>query len=304
MSSLQNPPKGSSTSNTQAQRLPAPSLFVGPSSRNASTTDLHGAASTAISNASPSQSRPAQPLSRKRSNLGDQLRNKDTPPTLDSSGIRSPAVDRQTQHTQPRPSITAASANAPPQKKDAHRTEVAWAEMQNTLEEVELNASSGTHVFGPQHAEKLARLREAQISLAMAWARNEGPGPGPGQAGSDLERADGLVLPHDGGDVGSKAPPLGMASALAAERTGGRERSNTAGSERSVKSTLEEETEEDIRLARARREANDRYFQQVNRGVLDVVEKLEEVARAMRGVEVESREIWGEGESIDTASVT
>ncbi|WP_248790891.1 hypothetical protein, partial [Escherichia coli] len=44
---------------------------------------------------------------------------------------------------------------------------------------------------------------------------------------------------------------------------------------------LEEETERDIQLARKRREANDRYFEQVNRGVLDVVSKLDEVAGAM-----------------------
>jgi len=37
----------------------------------------------------------------------------------------------------------------------------------------------------------------------------------------------------------------------------------------------------------------DRYFQRVNAGVLDVVAKLEEVAKAMKGVEIESREIWG-----------
>ena len=75
------------------------------------------------------------------------------------------------------------------------------------------------------------------------------------------------------------------------------------------KNELEEETEHDILLAKKRREANDRYFQKVNAGVLDVVAKLEEVAKAMKGVEMESREIWGEpnsasGDSLESASVT
>jgi hypothetical protein len=57
---------------------------------------------------------------------------------------------------------------------------------------------------------------------------------------------------------------------------------------------MEEETEVDILLARKRREANDRYFQRVNQGVLDVVAKLEDVAIAMRAVEQESKELWGD----------
>ena len=61
--------------------------------------------------------------------------------------------------------------------------------------------------------------------------------------------------------------------------------------------TLEEETERDILLARKRREANDRYFGQVNRGVLEVVRRLEEVAGAMGKVEREGREIWNETET-------
>jgi hypothetical protein len=44
----------------------------------------------------------------------------------------------------------------------------------------------------------------------------------------------------------------------------------------------------------------------VNKGVQEVVVKLEEVAKAMRGVESESKEIWGLGDESDgeTASVT
>lgn len=56
-----------------------------------------------------------------------------------------------------------------------------------------------------------------------------------------------------------------------------------------------------IIMCRKRREANDRYFQRVNQGVLDVVAKLEEVATAMRAVELESKEIWGDGEGESVA---
>lgn len=68
----------------------------------------------------------------------------------------------------------------------------------------------------------------------------------------------------------------------------------------SVHRNMDEETERDILLARERREANDRYFDRVKNGVLEVVAKLEEVAQAMRAVERESKDIWSDNESIDT----
>jgi hypothetical protein len=37
---------------------------------------------------------------------------------------------------------------------------------------------------------------------------------------------------------------------------------------------------------------------------LDVVAKLEEVADAMRAVERESKDIWSEGESVDTSGTS
>lgn len=68
----------------------------------------------------------------------------------------------------------------------------------------------------------------------------------------------------------------------------------------SKKSQLEEETENDILLARKRRLVNDRYFERVSKGVIDVVAKLETVAGKMGGVEMESQEIWGETESANS----
>ena len=140
-------------------------------------------------------------------------------------------------------------------------------------------------VFGAGHSKALEGLRVAQIGLAKAWARSEGEeereGTFKGVAKVGLASADGSAL-----DRGAAVGGVEL----------GRVRSGTAGS---GKSLLEEETEMDIALAEKRREANDRYFQRVNKGVLDVVAKLEEVAKAMKAVELESREIWGDGDSVD-----
>jgi septum formation topological specificity factor MinE len=169
--------------------------------------------------------------------------------------------------------------------------------MQSTLEEVELSAVNGTHVFGPEHSKALEGLRAAQIELAHAWARSEadetiettdreskGLSGGKGMLGSEGKSVldtMGSTVPSVSGRPGSSG-----AAVPATERRG---------------SKLEEETEQDILLARNRREANDKYFQRVNEGVLDVVTKLEEVANAMKAVEQESRDIWGETDSARTS---
>jgi len=149
--------------------------------------------------------------------------------------------------------------------------------MQATLAEVELSAVNGPHVFGADHSRALEELRTAQIALAQAWARSE---------------ADEVIEQPPEAEVAS-VKGAGVLSENAAEGSGNRERKG---------SNLEEETENDILLARKRREANDRYFRRVNEGVLDVVGRLEEVAAAMGKVERESREIWSESESMDTGS--
>jgi len=185
------------------------------------------------------------------------------------------------------------------EQQSNERTDAIWAEMQNTLEEVELSATSSTHVFAPAHSRALDELRAAQIALAKAWARSEADEEGQANeeraaAARGQESGLGLgatnILAADRAEkmagVGAAAPAAGGAKP-ASERT-----------------QLEEDTEKDIELSRKRREANDRYFQRVNTGVLEVVAKLEEVAKAMKGVEQESKEIWRDGESIDTASVT
>ena len=147
--------------------------------------------------------------------------------------------------------------------------------MQKTLADVELSAMNPSHVFGADHAKALEDLRTAQLSLAQAWAKSEA------DEITDHENVD-----AEGGDV-SAGTNFGLPSSKRGSR------SNSASGDR----TLEQETERDIQLARRRREANDRYFQQVNRGVLDVVVRLDEVASAMRRVERESREIWNDDDS-------
>lgn len=162
-------------------------------------------------------------------------------------------------------------------KNENDRADALWAEMQNTLAEVELSASTGSHVFGAQHAKALEDLRNAQLALAQAWAKSESE--------EDSHYPEGEEANVGGsGTVGVQAAP-GTRGKGPGSRNNSRERN------------LEEETERDILLARKRREANDKYFQQVNSGVLDVVAKLEDVANAMRQVERESKEIWSEGDS-------
>ncbi|KAI9054181.1 hypothetical protein LZ554_001352 [Drepanopeziza brunnea f. sp. 'monogermtubi'] len=266
----------SSSPKSKAKQLrePPPSLFLGPPSQNASHVSLPGV--TTVQPSKPSRA----PLLPQRSHLAARG-NLDGPPdtTLGSSLPRN-APPRQQQDAEV--------------KKQADRTDALWAEMQTTLEEVELNAVSGTHVFGAEHGKALESLRAAQIELAQAWARSEADEAiestdkgskavgGKGLAfGSEARSTAGSTVPSASGRPGSSGIAMGTAHPMG--------------------SNMEEETEADILLARKRREANDRYFQRVNEGVLDVVAKLEHVANAMKAVEQESRDIWGENESTRTS---
>jgi septum formation topological specificity factor MinE len=150
--------------------------------------------------------------------------------------------------------------------------------MQNALSEVELSAVTSEHVFGERHSEALEDLRMKQLKLAQAWARSE--------ADEVVDAARGLEA------KGKSSSPRGSQNVGS---TGER-----VPVEASIHRNMDEETERDILLARERREANDRYFDRVNNGVLEVVAKLEEVAQAMRAVERESKDIWSDNESIDT----
>jgi hypothetical protein len=271
----------SPTAKTPSNRLPAPALFVGPPSHNASNTSL---LLPSNDNRSPAKA----PLVRQRSLLAPDSK-RPLPPTtgnqydgdlfsVDSSNTSAPFVRRQRQQSQ------AADAEA------SSRAEAIWAEMQNTLEEVELSAikGPGMTVFGSEHSRALDELRKAQIELAKAWARSEAEENEQNQGQKkvqDISASD--LVPHTARTRGT---------------------SNAAGSKGDKlfdRIKLEEETEKDIELSRKRREENDRYFEKVNKGVQEVVVRLEEVAKAMRGVESESKEIWGHGDNSDgeTASI-
>lgn len=267
-------------------REPPPSLFLGPPSQNASHVSLPGVSPVTAPNTSLSSAR--APLIRQRSQLGTQpsLQSRDGPSSESASVVARTALPRQVHESEG--------------KKQADRTDALWAEMQCTLEEVELSAVSGTHVFGQEHAKALEGLRTAQIELAQAWARSE--------ADDVVENADreskGLSGSKGVGALGSEGRSVLDTVVSTVPSGSGRPGSSgnaaLSGSE-GMGAQLEEETQADILLARKRREANDKYFQRVNEGVLDVVARLEEVAKAMKAVEQESRDIWGEDESARTS---
>ncbi len=180
--------------------------------------------------------------------------------------------------------------------RSADRTDALWAEMQSTLEEVELSASGGTHVFGAEHDLRLAELRSAQIALAQAWARSEADGAiemgahddGTPDVGDELRAGKGSF-------ADASKPGTGDAEGQKGNGPNANSRPTSKGGDvEHLGIKLEEETEADILLARKRREANDEYFRRVNNGVIDVVSKLEQVAVAMRAVEQESKDVWNE----------
>lgn len=257
---------------TQSNRLPAPALFVGPPSHNTSNTSLllpgnetRNPAKTPLvrqrSLLSPDPKRPLPPTTGSHYD-GDHL-------SLTSSNTSAPFQRRQRQQSQ------AADAEA------SSRAEAIWAEMQNTLEEVELSAikGPGMTVFGSEHSRALDELRRAQIELAKAWARSEA---------DENEQAT---------ERGKKVQDISATDLISPSgRARGTSNAGTSkGDKLFDRIKLEEETEKDIELSRKRREENDRYFEKVNRGVQEVVVRLEDVAKAMRGVESESKEIWGHG---------
>jgi len=287
---MSTPPKPPQPSTPKPNRLPAPALFVGPPSHNASTSSLLPPAKDAAS-------RP--PLPRQHSLLSDARKGKErsgAPSPLLSPTDRGRAADAALLSPLGRERSHAAPAPAGPP------ADALWADMQSTLREVGGSAAARglDAVFGPGHARALEELRRAQVGLAQAWARSDGEeGEGAGAAAEA-----GLPAPK-ARDVGGAPDGLGERAPGVAPPPVREQRSNTATTMATTATTasgreaLEEETENDIALARKRREANDRYFNRVNKGVLDVISKLEEVAKAMKSVEMESKEIWGEGEGLD-----
>lgn len=265
--SAQAPNKLSPTANTQSNRLPAPTLFVGPPSRNASQ------------------------LSIARTNTHDPA----------SKTSRDGLARHQTDVDGEKSSKEKAGSVPPLQKASAKRIEAQWKEMQSTLNEVELTAQSSTHVFGQSHATALDTLRQAQVELARAWGRGneENVGDG-GLSQKDIHRfkgAEDLALDRSRAHRKRGDTDTTTSTALSGESLGSEAGLKTG------KSQLEDETAQDIKLASERRAANEAYFKKVDGGVKDVVSKLEAVAEAMRGVESESRSLWSSSEESSSASV-
>ncbi|KAK5724893.1 hypothetical protein LTR17_013476 [Elasticomyces elasticus] len=256
--------KPSPTAATKPNRLPAPTLFVGPPSRNASQLS--------VSRQGNDNTKSRDPLNRQRTTLGR------TSTAESPDGI---------QPNSTLPTLRKASE----QEADAR-----WREMQSTLNEVELTAQSTTHVFGASHAAALDDLRRAQVELARAWGRgNEDNAERTGQqdrfgVADDIarDRANIGGARKRGDTVTSVSTTLSDESVMSDSTAGG---GGTAGPGLG-RSQLEDETAQDIKLASERRAANEAYFKKVDEGVKDVVAKLEVVAEAMRGVEGESRSLW------------
>ncbi|KAL5358376.1 hypothetical protein BJX96DRAFT_173380 [Aspergillus floccosus] len=206
------------------------------------------------------------------------------PPVPSSNGTQAPPLQqhrpRQGTLLEP-PGSLSPFLSRTQSKGEVDRSDAIWQEMQNALSEVELSAVTSEHVFGEKHAEAREDLRMKQLKLAYAWARSEAD--------------DEVVDPKNA---------AGKGVAAAQQRNNSRATGTTAETAAAddASKSLDEETEKDILLARERREANDRYFDRVNNGVLDVVAKLEEVAQAMRTVERESRDIWSDTDSMSTAT--
>ncbi|KAK5130307.1 hypothetical protein LTR08_002231 [Meristemomyces frigidus] len=256
--------KPSPTANTKPNRLPAPTLFVGPPSRNASQLSVSRQGNDGNLKATP------HPLDRQKSALANPY-NTEAGAAGDANGL--PLLKKQSERS----------------------VDAKWREMQSTLNDVELTAQSSTHVFGASHAAALDELRRAQVELARAWGRgNEDKA---GQAarsfgqdiditrfqGADDAASDRIATQRRRGDTDASASTTLSDESVA----------TTTGTGRTGRTTqLEDETAQDIKLASERRAANEAYFKKVDMGVKDVVARLEVVAEAMRGVEGESRSLW------------
>lgn len=267
---MTSPTKSSPTANTKPNRLPAPTLFVGPPSRNASQL------SVSRQQADPTTKGSRAPLERQKSALSRPYN-----PDQNGNGKQA-ARDGNPIPTLKRPSDKSIDAK--------------WREMQSTLNEVELTAQSSTHVFGASHAAALDELRKAQIDLAKAWGRGNDKANASGDDAQELnvnrfQGAEDLAADRARGSRKRADTASSTASTALSD-----ESARTDNTTQTGRSQLEDETAQDIKLAGERRAANEAYFKKVDEGVKEVVAKLEVVAEAMRSVESESRSLWSASE--------
>ncbi|EFQ96746.1 hypothetical protein MGYG_08671 [Nannizzia gypsea CBS 118893] len=171
---------------------------------------------------------------------------------------------------------------APP--RPAEGADALWDQMQSALAEVELAATGGSRMFGTYHPDLVESLRAKQLALAQAWGRTEGEEvPNNSNNGNSSNNSSGNSGNNNHNNNNNSSSGANTA-VMEIEQNKPRE-------------VLDEKTEKDITHARKRREANDRYFERVSNGVLDVVAKLEDVAETMREVADKSKEVWAESGS-------
>ncbi|KAG9512793.1 hypothetical protein KCV07_g9182, partial [Aureobasidium melanogenum] len=300
-------------SKQSSQRLPAPSLFVGPPSHNASNasltranTDTSQNSRTVPSSAIPGPSSPSpnatslsrsntaasrqnanlsrqntrDALSRQNTNLSQQrpdgLQVPEDNATAEKGGaatagggvgLASTTIDEEVKRQRPRRGTAVL---------DAH-----WAALQSTLSDIELSAGSSAHVFGTGHAKALEELRAAQVELARAWGQTDS------EDTSTLPTKE-AKSPDTAQRNNSKDTPT--------KETQDRHQSNKEQEKQAEQNErkLSTATTLDLTAAARRREASDKYFAAVKEGVAEVVRKLDGVADAMREVEMQSRDIWGD----------
>ncbi|KAF8474914.1 hypothetical protein BDZ91DRAFT_711990 [Kalaharituber pfeilii] len=213
-----------------------------------------------------------------------------------------------------------------------------WQATSQKLSNIEAAvAGEETSVFGPDHAKALEELRTAQVQLAQAWMRSEcedlldgehaelarrsfgrdgmfGAGE-PGGAGPSGSGGAGDIGGFgEGSNAGGDGIGTTEATGIGSERGGEQAFSGGAPSATQAhpgagafsigSGSIRRESGmgKDTLLARQRRELNDAHFNRVSLSVMDVIQKLENVAAAMAVVETESREIWG-GEMSESSSI-
>lgn len=261
-----------------------------PSEHTSKLTELHG------SNGSKPQQRAfqAQRLPQTALFAGPGARRKGRPEVDADPEIQTP-VERPQLLPRADPPTASFSAARPtliglavPQsarkRDDDFQADAVWAEMQKTLADVEVSAMKSSHIFSSSHAGALEELRAAQLGLAQAWAASEKEELADEEFANEQPETQAIgTVKHE-----TRNSPIN-----------GKGKTRQGSSSSASGQRLEEETKRDIQLARRRREANDRYFKQVSRSVIDVVSKLDEVVNAMRRVEGESREIWNESSDSD-----
>jgi hypothetical protein len=298
-------------SKQSSQRLPAPALFVGPPSLNASNvsltranTDTSQSSRAVPSSAIPGPSSPSltqtplsrsntglsrrdtnlsrqntnlsrqntrDPLSRQNTNISTQQRPDGLQVPDDNTqattggvglGLANTTIDEEVKRQRPRRGTAVL---------DAH-----WAALQSTLSDIELSAASSAHVFNSNHAKALEDLRAAQVELARAWGQ------------TDAEDVSTLPSASD-----SKTNKEQAAKKDEDKRHSNHNKEQEKQAEQNERK-LSTATTLDLTSAARRREASDKYFAAVKEGVADVVRKLDGVADAMREVEMQSRDIWGD----------